>query len=254
MALGKAGVAGSGTDVFSGPCERRHRAKRRYLRRRRHIADTPVNRIMKFSKDGTFIKAWGKRGRARRVRHAAQHRIDSRGRIFVADRSNSRIQIFDQNGTFLDQWKQFGRPSGIHIDRNDSDGRRRFAVEFEAESRLYARHLRRQRTRRQGHGLIPFRSPMRRRTTTPASRRGDRRQRERLRRGSQHRDVEEVREGGVAELKGVSLCAEIRVVRSSVSVPSVGAEYTNHHSTHPEGDSFQLTSDSTRRMGGSCNF
>ena len=121
MALGKAGVAGSGTDVFSGPCDVAIAANGDIFVADGHIADTPVNRIMKFSKDGKFLKAWGKRGSAPGefdTPHSIA--IDSRGRIFVADRSNSRIQIFDQNGTFLDQWKQFGRPSGIHIDRNDT--------------------------------------------------------------------------------------------------------------------------------------
>ena len=79
------------------------------------------NRLIHFSKDGKFIKAWGKRGSGPGefdTPHSIA--IDSRGRIFVADRSNSRVQIFDQDGKFLDQWKQFGRPSGIYIDRNDN--------------------------------------------------------------------------------------------------------------------------------------
>ncbi|PYR68450.1 MAG: hypothetical protein DMF88_09255 [Acidobacteria bacterium] len=120
MSLGKAGVAGSGTDVFSGPCDVAIAANGDIFVADGHIADTPVNRIMKFSKDGKFIKAWGKRGTGPGefdTPHSIA--IDSRGRIFVADRSNSRVQIFDQDGKFLDQWKQFGRPSGIYIDRND---------------------------------------------------------------------------------------------------------------------------------------
>jgi DNA-binding beta-propeller fold protein YncE len=121
MSLGKAGVAGGGTDVFSGPCDVAIAANGDIFVADGHIADTPVNRIMKFSKDGKFIKAWGKRGTGPGefdTPHSIA--IDSRGRIFVADRSNSRVQIFDQDGKFLDQWKQFGRPSGIYIDRNDN--------------------------------------------------------------------------------------------------------------------------------------
>jgi len=120
MALGKAGVAGGGTDVFSGPCDVAIASNGDIFVADGHIADVPVNRIMKFSKDGKFIKAWGKRGSGPGefdTPHSIA--IDSRGRIFVADRSNSRIQIFDQDGRFIDQWKQFGRPSGIYIDRND---------------------------------------------------------------------------------------------------------------------------------------
>jgi sugar lactone lactonase YvrE len=121
MTLGKAGVAGGGNDVFSGPCDVAIAQNGDIFVADGHMADVPVNRIMKFSKDGTFIKAWGKRGKGPGefdTPHSIA--IDSRGRIFVADRSNSRIQIFDQDGRFLDQWKQFGRPSGVFIDRNDN--------------------------------------------------------------------------------------------------------------------------------------
>ena len=121
LTLGKAGVAGGGNDVFSGPCDVAIAQNGDIFVADGHIANVPVNRIMKFSKDGTFIKAWGKRGKGPGefdTPHSIA--IDSRGRIFVADRSNSRIQIFDQDGRFIDQWKQFGRPSGVFIDRNDN--------------------------------------------------------------------------------------------------------------------------------------
>src|SRR5207248_8233235 len=78
-------------------------------------------RIVKFSKDGRFLKAWGRKGSGP-GEFAELHAIaiDSRGRLFVADRGNSRIQIFDQEGKFLAEWKQFGRPSGIFIDKKDN--------------------------------------------------------------------------------------------------------------------------------------
>jgi sugar lactone lactonase YvrE len=77
--------------------------------------------MVKFSRDGKFIKAWGKRGTAPgdfETPHALA--MDSRGRLFVGDRGNNRIQIFDQDGKFLEEWKQFGRPSGVFIDRSDT--------------------------------------------------------------------------------------------------------------------------------------
>jgi sugar lactone lactonase YvrE len=83
-------------------------------------SDTANARILKFSKDGKFIKEWGKKGTGPGEMdqpHALA--MDSRGRIFVGDRSNNRIQIFDQDGKLLDTWYQFSRPSGIYIDRND---------------------------------------------------------------------------------------------------------------------------------------
>ena len=77
-------------------------------------------RIVKFDKNGKFIKTWGKKGSAPGdfdIPHALA--MDSRGRLFVGDRQNNRIQIFDQDGNFIDQWFQFSRPSGIYIDSND---------------------------------------------------------------------------------------------------------------------------------------
>ena len=76
---------------------------------------------MKFSKDGDFIKAWGKPrtapGEFQEVHAIA---MDSTGRVFVGDRANGRIQIFDRDGKFLEQWRQFGQPRGIFIDGNDT--------------------------------------------------------------------------------------------------------------------------------------
>ena len=79
------------------------------------------NRLFKFSKDGTLIKTWGKKG-AGPGEFDTPHALamDSRGRLFVGDRNNNRIQIFDQDGKFLEEWKQFSRPSGIYIDKQDN--------------------------------------------------------------------------------------------------------------------------------------
>jgi sugar lactone lactonase YvrE len=82
---------------------------------------TTNDRIVKLTKDGKFIKAWGKHGSARgefNVPHSLA--LDSVGRLYVADRPNSRIQIFDQDGNFIAEWRQFGRPSSVYIDKNDT--------------------------------------------------------------------------------------------------------------------------------------
>jgi DNA-binding beta-propeller fold protein YncE len=86
-----------------------------------HVIGGSINRVSKWTKDGRFIKAFGKRGTGPGefdVPHALA--LDSRGRLFVADRNNNRIQIFDQDGAFLDEWTQFGRPSGIAITKDDT--------------------------------------------------------------------------------------------------------------------------------------
>jgi len=79
-----------------------------------------VSEILKFSKDGTFIKRWGRTG-AGPGEFDQPHALafDSTGRLFVGDRNNNRIQVFDRDGNFIEQWTQFSRPSGIFIDRRD---------------------------------------------------------------------------------------------------------------------------------------
>jgi sugar lactone lactonase YvrE len=119
MRLGKAGVAGSGPDEFNAPSAVVVAPNGDIFVADGHGRDTNA-RIVKFSKDGTFIKTWGKKGSAPGeldIPHAIA--MDSRGRVFVGDRQNNRIQIFDQDGKFLDQWAQFSRPSAIYIDKND---------------------------------------------------------------------------------------------------------------------------------------
>jgi DNA-binding beta-propeller fold protein YncE len=120
MTLGKAGVAGTGPDTFNGPCDVVVAPNGDIFVADGHGGDTNA-RVVKFSKDGKYIKEWGKKGSAP-GEFDTLHSIamDSKGRIFVADRGNSRIQIFDQDGGFLDQWKQFGRPSGIYISKKDT--------------------------------------------------------------------------------------------------------------------------------------
>ena len=116
LTLGTAGAAGEAPDKFNGPADIVTAPNGDIF-----IADGHVNnRVVKFSKDGTFIKAWGKKGSAPGefdVPHTIA--MDSRGRLFVGDRNNSRIQIFDQDGKYLEEWKQFSRPSGIYITADD---------------------------------------------------------------------------------------------------------------------------------------
>ena len=119
MTLGKAGVAGDGPDTFNQPSDVIVAANGDIFVADGHGGNTNA-RIVKFSKDGKFIKTWGKKGTAPGdldTPHALAY--DSKGRLFVGDRANNRIQIFDQNGKFLDQWTQFSRPSGLYIDKND---------------------------------------------------------------------------------------------------------------------------------------
>ena len=117
LTLGTPGVPGGGPDHFDAPSDVAVAANGDIFVADGHGFDTGNNRIVKFAKDGTFLKAWGKTGYAPgEFRQPHSIAIDLQGRVFVADRFNNRIQIFDQEGKFLAQWTQFGRPSGIAFD------------------------------------------------------------------------------------------------------------------------------------------
>jgi DNA-binding beta-propeller fold protein YncE len=79
-------------------------------------------RLVRFDKNGKFIKEFGKRGPGAEGEFDQPHGLafDSKGRLFVADRSNNRVQILDpESYKTLDTWYQFSRLSGIFITRDD---------------------------------------------------------------------------------------------------------------------------------------
>jgi hypothetical protein len=136
LALGRKGVFGGAPDNFIGPTDAAVAPNGDIYVADGHAAG-PLGggefygwdkrndegsrmRIAKFSKDGTFIKSWGRLGTAPgefNVPHGVS--VDSTGRVFVADRGNNRMQVFDQDGNFLKEWKQFGKPIGVYIDAKD---------------------------------------------------------------------------------------------------------------------------------------
>jgi DNA-binding beta-propeller fold protein YncE len=72
--------------------------------------------VLKFSREGTLLKQWGKKGTGVgefNLPHAIC--LDDKGRVLVGDRENQRIQVFDRDGNFLAQWKEGGSPYGLFL-------------------------------------------------------------------------------------------------------------------------------------------
>lgn len=122
MTLGKPGVASADPGLFDEPTDVAVASNGDIFVTEGHVGGTRGNdRVSKFSKEGKFLKAWGKTGSGPGEFNAPHTiAIDSQGRLFVGDRNNNRIEIFDQDGRYLDTWRQFGRPSGIAITRDDT--------------------------------------------------------------------------------------------------------------------------------------
>jgi len=119
MTLGTAGVAGLGPNLLDQPNAVAFAPNGDIFISEGH-GGPGGNRIVKLTKDGQFIKAWGKKGSGPGefdLPHCLA--FDSKGRLLVGDRNNNRIQIFDQDGNFIEQFTQFSRPSGIAIDKDD---------------------------------------------------------------------------------------------------------------------------------------
>jgi len=117
MTLGTPGVSGNDATHFNAPSDVVVAPNGDIFVSDGHGTGTN-ERIVKFDKNGKFIKQWGKPGSGPGA-FSSLHSLamDSRGRLFVANRDNNRIDIFDQDGKLLDSWEQFSRPSGIYIDQ-----------------------------------------------------------------------------------------------------------------------------------------
>lgn len=89
------------------------------------------SRIVKFSANGNFIKAWGKFGNKPgefNIPHGIA--IDKNNTIYVADRQNNRIQLFDGAGNFIKELKndaQVQQLPSIAVDKTNH----LFAIDYD---------------------------------------------------------------------------------------------------------------------------
>lgn len=123
LVLGKEGVAATGSDGFDRPTSVAVAPNGAIFVSDGHDPNKfGTARVVKFSKDGHFVKAWGRKGSAP-GEFDEPHDLfvgGSRGWVYVADRKNNRIQVFDQDGKFLQEWKQFGQPSSVFVGTDDT--------------------------------------------------------------------------------------------------------------------------------------
>ena len=123
MTIGKEGVSGDGPDAFDRPTGVAVAPNGDVFVADGHYPNKHHSaRLVKFSKDGKFIKAWGRLG-------SGIGEIDephdiciggSQNHVYVADRRNKRIQVFDQDGNFIAAWTQFGQPSSVFVGKDDT--------------------------------------------------------------------------------------------------------------------------------------
>jgi DNA-binding beta-propeller fold protein YncE len=112
MVLGRKNTKGETNDTFNRPTDIAFAPNGDF-----YVSDGYGNsRVVKFTRDGKFVKTWGKKGDAPgdfNLPHGIA--VDKRGRVYVGDRDNRRMQVFDADGNFIAQWKHVGSPWGVAI-------------------------------------------------------------------------------------------------------------------------------------------
>ncbi|HUR34667.1 MAG TPA: peptidyl-alpha-hydroxyglycine alpha-amidating lyase family protein [Vicinamibacterales bacterium] len=74
------------------------------------------NRIAKFTRDGDFVKTWGRTGSGPGQFNQIRGLVaDASGNLYAADAGNKRIQVFDGEGTFKSEITGVGTPQALCI-------------------------------------------------------------------------------------------------------------------------------------------
>lgn len=110
LTLGKQDMPGDGIDQFNKPTDTAVGPGGEI-----YVTDGYGNaRVMKFSKEGKFLKQWGKKGTGP-GEFNLPHSIctDGKEHLYVGDRENNRVQVFDADGQFVAALKESGAPYGL---------------------------------------------------------------------------------------------------------------------------------------------
>jgi sugar lactone lactonase YvrE len=123
MTLGTKGKAGewneaAGTQLFNEPNDIVFAPNGDFFVSQGHSpgAGKGDPRVLKFDKNGKFIKTWGGKGtEPGKFDVAHGMAIDAKGLLWVTDRENQRLQVFDQDGKFVREIKYAGLPCALDI-------------------------------------------------------------------------------------------------------------------------------------------
>lgn len=126
MTLGEAKVSGNDAEHFNLPTDVAVTADGSF-----YVSDGYGNsRVMKFSKDGTYLFEWGKFGNKKgefNIPHGID--LDKNGNVYVADRENNRIQKFDAKGNFIALW-QNGTTDQLYSVTIDNHKNHLFGIDY----------------------------------------------------------------------------------------------------------------------------
>ena len=84
-----------------------------------YVADTGNQRIVKFSRTGSFLLDWGGTGDAPgKFSNPSSIAVDGASNVYVLDSGNESIQKFSSSGAYLTRW-YCPHPTAVAIDRDD---------------------------------------------------------------------------------------------------------------------------------------
>ncbi|MFN7936427.1 MAG: peptidyl-alpha-hydroxyglycine alpha-amidating lyase family protein [Bryobacteraceae bacterium] len=109
MVMGRKNEAGEAQDRFNQPTDIAFAPNGDFF-----VTDGYGNsRVVKYSRNGAFVKAWGKKGAGPGDFNLPHTAVVLNNKLYVGDRENYRIQVFDLDGRFLEEWNEIGSPWGL---------------------------------------------------------------------------------------------------------------------------------------------